>query len=668
MNSTHRRRGALLGGALAVAVTAGTLVAPPALAAPHEGQGKANGSGQYGLIGNNETRIDRIYGVTVDGAGSIWYTVSDGADRGITELRAKASPGAGDYAGNGTFADGSGLLGGAWEAPRFYAKRDSTPGNLAGGGDIWAEPRGIITLPNGGVAVNDTNGNTAHPVGSLLFYDAAHESIIQRAGFGRDEGCAELANGELAWGPYFAVLNDRVYAPYEGCNVVSVFDLASGTPEFRLTGVNQTAGRHPNPIGTQGPGDLDDIYGVSTDGSRLYTSDLGNYRGPSGGLVQRWTVDPATESWALDPSFAQGGGLRLPAMIYTTAVEPVSGDLFVVPSTGPVRRFDSSGAAITGGLAQLPNGTVALPGEESFRDVSFTAEGWMIATVKGTNNGLPSLRVYAESPNPTENLVATPGAAAGTVELSWDAAGDPANPARGQAPVLDYVVERSEDGGASWATVQRAPSTDTALAVTGLAPGEHLFRVAAWSEAGRGDLSATASAAVPAAAPAVALSLGATPPVPAEVGGEITWTATAKNAGNAPLSEVSVRFDRGAGNAAEDVAVGALAVGEERAVTATTAVTAAERSALLAANGALVSGEDASGQAVTATASAETALTPAGTTPGGTTPGGQKPGGSQPGGPLAVSGSQPTQLWLGGLLLLAAGAAATLLPRRPRRG
>ena len=179
------------GGLVAAALAASTFtIAPGAAQAVQDPlpDGKAEGSGEYGLIGDSLETVPNIYGVAIDDAGSIWYAVTDGAARGITEYRpGTLDPNAGDYLGNGEYADGTGYLGAGWEEPVRYTHRDSTRENPAGGTQPWAEPRGVEPLAGGGLAVSDTNGNVSTPVGTVLFYDADH-AITGNAGVGGDQG------------------------------------------------------------------------------------------------------------------------------------------------------------------------------------------------------------------------------------------------------------------------------------------------------------------------------------------------------------------------------------------------------------------------------------------------------------------------------------------------
>lgn len=588
-------------GAAAVAVLATSLVvtAPQAALALDDPlqDGKAEGSGEYGLIGDSLATINNIYGVTVDAAGSIWYAVTDdsaSADRGIYEYRpTNFDPSAGDYLGNGDYAETGGYLASAWEGPTQYANRDSTAADPSGGERPWAEPRGVITLADGGIAVSDTNGNVSTPPGTILFYDAEHR-ITGNAGVGGDQGCTQLAQGELAWGPYFTVMGDRLFAPYEGCNVVSVFDVPGGDPLYRLTGEGQTAGIQPNRPVTDGPGNLDEVYGVSTDGDSIITSDLGFNRATKAGMVQRWKVDDPSGSWELDTSFGEDGAIAFPnQMIYDTVVGP-EGYLYVVPQTGAVLRYSNDGKEL------LDKVKVRDVPYTQARDLDVTTEGWIIMTAKGEH----SLRLMARAPSPMTGFTGSPGALAGSVELAWDEN----KTVYGQAPVLDYVVERSADDGKTWELIEREPSLETSLTVTELEPGTYSFRVTAYSEAGRGD-AATIDSVIPSEeAPAIDVSLTGKAPATPGAGEPIVWTATVTNAGNTPLADAEAVFMRGVDDAEETVPVGALDVGDEAVITVSTATTAEEVASLTAENAVAVQATDPSGGKVAAQATATVTL------------------------------------------------------------
>ena len=446
--------------------TGGTTAATAALPA-----GKASGSHQYGLIGSDRAPLLSLYGVTVAQDGTIWYANpgvgSVGA--GLYEYRPlEFDPLAGDYRGSGEFSEGGGYLATAWEAPVHYTHRDSTRDDPAGGSQPWAEPRGVEALAGGRLAVNDTNGVVNDPIGTIVFYDAQHR-MRHTAGFASDQGCTQLAAGELMWGPYFTVLDGMLYAPYQGCNVVSAFSDDSGKPRFRLTGERQQAGLSPNDPQSHLPGDLAGVYGTATDGQSLYTTDLGIGRAGTG-AVQRWSVDPANHSWQLDTSFGDGGAVFLPGTaLYSTSIDPAQG-LYIVPGSGMISKYDLDGTFIE---------YVQVPGIDysTARDLSFTPEGWLVMTARTET----PLMILAKSPSPLTGLtVATDG---NGVDLAWDIS----PVAYGQAPIIDYLVETSADDGRSWTTVERQISSEAGMRLAGLTAGEHTFRVTAVSEAGYGD-------------------------------------------------------------------------------------------------------------------------------------------------------------------------------------
>ena len=668
--STFTRLGALI--ATAVAVSTLTPPAAPAQAVdtdtPHAAAamtpeelrslGKATGSGQYGLIGSDREASNTLYGVTITEDGSIW-SANPGYEafaRGIHEYRkGDLDIRGGDYLGGGAFANEGGYLSAGWEPAVRYRNRDSTKADPAGGTEKWAEPRGIEALPGGGVAVNDTNGDASIPTGTIIFYDAEHQRT-GNAGVANDEGCTQLASGELKWGPYFAVVGDTMFAPYEGCNVVSAFAVPSGEPLFRLTGETQTAGNLPNPPHPDAPGDLADPYGVAFDGEALITSDLG-YGRTTGGAVQRWFVDEATQSWSLDTDFGSGGAAFFPGeSIYSTTVD-AGRALYVIPSTGPVKKLTPEGEFVGEvSLEGLPSATT--------RDVAVTPEGWLVMTVR---DSIP-LRILATSPDPVEGLTAEPGQTAGSISLDWEGV----ESGYGGAPILDYVIEMSADNGASWELVERDPSLDTAATVRDLAAGDYSFRVSAMSEAGRGD-SATVHGIVPAAPePFISVELTAAAPEVTAVDSPVVWTAVVTNTGNTPLAEVSAEFEHGRRGAAETVAIEDLAPGADATVRVTSRLTQEEVDLLRTLNRVTATGlPPGAERPVTAVSDAELQLVGEVTVDPGPDPGVDPPVGPGPGdndegtSKLARSGSGFPLAALGiAALLVMAGAGGALLRAR----
>lgn len=104
----------------------------------------------------------------------------------------------------------------------------------------------------------------------------------------------------------------------------------------------------------------------------------------------------------------------------------------------------------------------------------------------------------ATAPAIVTGLTSTPGAAAGSIDLTWTA------PASNGSPITDYLVEYSSDGGVTWQTFAHPVSTATSITVTGLTAGtQYQFRVKAVNSIG----SAAASAnTAPVAAAATSTS------------------------------------------------------------------------------------------------------------------------------------------------------------------
>lgn len=92
----------------------------------------------------------------------------------------------------------------------------------------------------------------------------------------------------------------------------------------------------------------------------------------------------------------------------------------------------------------------------------------------------------ASAPAAIGSVSVTAGSTVGSINLSWQA------PAANGSAITDYTIEYSTDGGTTWTTYTRSPSTATNAVLTGLIPGaSYTFRVKAVNGVG----SATASTA-----------------------------------------------------------------------------------------------------------------------------------------------------------------------------
>ena len=179
------------------------------------------------------------------------------------------------------------------------------------------------------------------------------------------------------------------------------------------------------------------------------------------------------------------------------------------------------------------------------------------ATVKGLQNGTGyRLRVSAvDSQNvksswaysPTVTPAAVPGpptAAAGTigntqVTLSWTT---PVT--NGGAPIKDYLIQYSSDGGLNWTTVNDATETATTTTVGGLLNGtSYVFRVAAVNDIGTGAYSSPSATVTPAAVPgpptAVTGTIGNTQVV-------LSWVVPVSN-GGMPIKDYLIQYSSDGG-------------------------------------------------------------------------------------------------------------------------
>ncbi|NDG03692.1 MAG: fibronectin type III domain-containing protein, partial [Synechococcaceae bacterium WBB_34_004] len=134
-------------------------------------------------------------------------------------------------------------------------------------------------------------------------------------------------------------------------------------------------------------------------------------------------------------------------------------------------------------------------------------------------------------------LTATAGNA--QVALSWSS---PVS--NGGAVTVDYVVQFSSNGGATWNTFADGVSTATNATITGLANGTaYVFRVAAVNSVGTGSYATTPGSVTPATTPGAPTSLMAAAGNALVV---LAWTAPADNGGSA-ITDYAVQFSSNSG-------------------------------------------------------------------------------------------------------------------------
>ena len=147
---------------------------------------------------------------------------------------------------------------------------------------------------------------------------------------------------------------------------------------------------------------------------------------------------------------------------------------------------DGISAATSATVTGLVNGTIYVFRVQARNAVNETT---------GIDDGIWStvsdpVKPLAPAGAPT-NLIANGGNASAT--LSWTAP-----TFLGGAPLTDYLVEVSTDGGATWRTFSHPASTATTITVNGLSNGVgHVFRVSGITEYGAGDPSTVSIVVVP---------------------------------------------------------------------------------------------------------------------------------------------------------------------------
>ena len=183
-------------------------------------------------------------------------------------------------------------------------------------------------------------------------------------------------------------------------------------------------------------------------------------------------------SWSAPPS---NGGLPI-----TDYVIHSSRDGGRTWKTFPHKASPATTATVTG----LANGTAYV-----FRVAAVNGIGI------GAFTGMTDAVVPAALAGTPTAMKATRGN--GEVLLAWKA---PAN--AGGVAITNYLLQTSRDGGKTWETVLREPSTATTTTIPALVNGRsYTFRVAAVNDVGTGPFTAKSAAVVPATIPATPTAL-----------------------------------------------------------------------------------------------------------------------------------------------------------------
>lgn len=243
------------------------------------------------------------------------------------------------------------------------------------------------------------------------------------------------------------------------------------------------AGNEASPASSNEPGNCVGVINVAATGKYGELASYSNYgtgvdlAAPGGGIHDlgiRSTVDSGTEEpegWAY--GYERGTSMAAPH---------VTGAVAMILSVNPALSPASVKTVLTSTTRALPS------------------SGTYATCVGRCGAGLLDVKaavIFAaglHAPGAPTGLVAT--SAPSSVSLSWVAPVDD-----GGAPITDYKVQRSSNGGLSWTTVADGISTATGFTVTGLTNGRtYTFRVAAINFVSLGATSDTATS-VPATVP-----------------------------------------------------------------------------------------------------------------------------------------------------------------------
>lgn len=176
--------------------------------------------------------------------------------------------------------------------------------------------------------------------------------------------------------------------------------------------------------------------------------------------------------------------------------------------------------------------------------VNGTGYRFRVAAVNAVGQGEFSAWSGVITPNalppaaPT-NVVAVAGEKSAVV--SWLA---PTN--IGTAPLTDYSIQYSSNGGVTWTTFFDPVSTATSETVTGLTDGTpYIFRVAAWNKNGPSPWSLPSAAITPNTLPPVTPPTGVSA-VRGNALATVTWLAPT-NVGTSPLTDYTIQYSSNSG-------------------------------------------------------------------------------------------------------------------------
>jgi PKD repeat protein len=177
---------------------------------------------------------------------------------------------------------------------------------------------------------------------------------------------------------------------------------------------------------------------------------------------------------------------------------------------------DADGS-IVGWSWNFGDATVAEPGLEAQHTYAAAGAYQVTLTVTDDDGAQGSITQQLDVAGPDGTFVPdapsvpSPQIAPTQVGLAWQPPADD-----GGTPVIDYIVQYSSNGGASWTTFGDAtPSIATSVVVTGLTNGNtYVFRIAAVNDTGTSPFGAISVGVTPVALPAEAALIALPPTLP----------------------------------------------------------------------------------------------------------------------------------------------------------
>ncbi|WP_416444421.1 fibronectin type III domain-containing protein [Leucobacter sp. HNU] len=287
-------------------------------------------------------------------------------------------------------------------------------------------------------------------------------------------------------------------------------------------------------VGFIDPGNGNKTFIQRIDPNSCTTEAVGN---PTGSSRDRCAV---TQTIGLG-TLATGDGQT--NATFTIQVEPRTGDIYVGQRNGLISIFASDGT---------PKGKFSAFGQgnangqvNQVRGIAFDDRGFMYLTVsEGTAN--TRVEIFARTPDAVTGLTGSYTDASKTsAQLTWNALPTGVTP-DAQAPLRDFVVEQSTDGGTTWSVVTTPAGTGASATVTGLDPAKtYQFRVSAWNEAGNGNTAVTPLASPPSEISVVKTGNGVATPTAADAvhvaaGSNVAFSYTVTNEGASPVTGVTL--------------------------------------------------------------------------------------------------------------------------------